>query len=58
MLGPILVVYRDHLCLEMGGIDIGVIVGSPVADLILTVWMAGASEAGVEDAVAAVFRAL
>lgn len=58
MLGPISVVYIDHLLLEMGRIDIGVIVGSPVAYLISRVWRAGAGETGVDDVVAAVFRAL
>lgn len=58
MLSPISVMYIDHLLLEMGRIDIGVIVGSPVAYLISPVWSAGAGETGVDDAVATVFRAL
>lgn len=57
MLGPILVVYTEHLLLEIGPIDIGDIVGGPVGHLTRLVWRAIACEARVEDAVAVVFVA-
>lgn len=55
---PVLVVQVQHLLPEMVRVDVGVIIGGPVGYLVLGVARTGASEAGVEDTVAAVFGAL
>lgn len=58
MFAPVLVVQVQHLLPEMVRVDVGVVVTGPVGYLVLAVAGAGASEAGVENTVPAVFGAL